>query len=356
MTGTVLRPRRPERSGSVRPGSASERPPTASGEDPRIAARRRAVQDAPRRRRRIVLVALAAVVVGVGLVVGMLRSPFFAVDSVVVVGDHGIDTAAVRRAAGIDRGDALVDVDTARVRERVMALPLVAAARVQRLWPHGVRITVTGEVPLAVLDLGGHRWLVGRGGRVVSAASGDPTPGLPQVEVADGVLPGPPKVGSTLPDTLEPVVAMLEQLPPRLASRLQSVGVDAKGSLTLTLAGDGGGVVLGGADDVPAKLLAVESVLVAVDLDCLQTLDVTDPARPTIRRRTGCTVGPPTVGPSTTTPRRPAGQTAPTTVAPTTGGTSGTSPASHGTRRSPTTVPNRTTSTTAAAATRGGSR
>lgn len=303
MTQTVLPPKR----GQEPP---SPDPPDGAGEDPRFARRRMDVAGALRRRRRIVL-AVIGCVVGVGAaVVGLLRSPLFAVDRVQVIGAGKTDRGAVVAAGGVHPGDAIVDVDPALVRAHVMAVPSVASARVERIWPHTIRITVTEEIPLATFDVDGRSVVVGRGGRIISE-NGAPGPadggaGLRHVVVAAGVVAHLGKPGDGLPDDLAPIVAMVEQLPPRLAAGVQEVSVGADGALSITLRDDGGRVDLGASEDIPAKLLAVESILAGVDQHCLAVLDVRDPTRPTISRRAGCAIAAPTVGPS-----NPAGQPTP---------------------------------------------
>ncbi|MBS1836800.1 MAG: FtsQ-type POTRA domain-containing protein [Actinobacteria bacterium] len=289
-------------------------------EDPRIAARRLGVAGAVRRRRTIVLGVVAGLLGLVALGVGLLRSPLFAVERVVVTGATTIDRSAVIAASRIHRGDALVDVDAARTRTAVMAMPMVASARVERSWPHEVRISVTEEVPLATFVVGGRQLTVGRGGRILAAASAPAAPAatasgatasgatasgaasgaganLPRVVVADGVSTRVPPVGKDLPDALAAVVVVVEQLPPLLAGRLQEVDLAVGGSMSIELRDGAGRVALGSAEDVPSKLLAAESILAAVDLDCLDLLDVSEPSHPTVSRRGGCALAPPTAPP-----------------------------------------------------------
>lgn len=297
MTDTIVEPQRP-----------------VTDEDPRIAERRRGVLGAARRRRRIVLGAVAAVLGVVTVAVGLARSPLFAVDRVVVTGARTVDRSAVVAASHIRRGDAIVDVDAARVRADVMAVPMVASARVERVWPRTVRIVVTEERPLAVVEVGGRALTVGRGGRILAAVSGGGTPhapttgqpapgqhgapaGLQRIVVADGVTTGIPSVGRDVPAVLAPAVVVVEQLPPLLAGRMQEVDVGPGGALSLVLGADAGRVAMGAPEDVPTKLLAVESILAAVDLDCLDVLDVREPTRPTVSRRPGCALAAPTVTP-----------------------------------------------------------
>lgn len=291
------------------------RPKPVGAEDPRIARRRQEVADAGRRRRRIVLIALATVVGVVAAAFGLLRSPLLDVDRVLVAGSNSIDRDTVVGASGIGRGDALVDVDVAAARAAVMEVPGVASARVELDWPGTVRISVTDEAPLAVIGVGDRRVVVARGGRVIEASPEGDQPALPLVTPDDAGLLDGLAPGDQVPDALAPVVVVLEQVTEPLRSRLGGVDVGHDGTLTLLLApgdgdDDGGGTVaFGRPEDVPAKLLAVASMLAAANVECLDVLDVSEPLRPTISRRDGCDPGPPTVGttttvPATTTPKR----------------------------------------------------
>lgn len=283
--------------------------PPAPTEDPRIAARRLEVVGGTRRRRRVVLLVVGSILGVVSLAVGLLRSPLFAVDRVVVTGGAAVDRAAVVTATGVRPGDAIVDVDPGRVRAAVMALPMVASARVERDWPDTVRVVVTDEVPLATLAAAGRTVLVGRGGRILADAAGSGSQAkLPRIDAADGVLGSMPRAGATLPDAVLGAVVVLEQLPARVAGRLAGVAVAPSGALSLKMGDGSERVDVGPAEDLPAKLLAIESVLAAVDLDCLDVLDVRDPTRPTITRRAGCTLAPPTVGTAPTTTTVPTGR------------------------------------------------
>ncbi|UDY35979.1 cell division protein FtsQ/DivIB [Dermatobacter hominis] len=312
MTGTITPPRRP-------PARAAEQ--GTGREDPRMARRREDVQAAARRRRRIVAAVVAALVALSAAAVGVLRSPLLDVDRVSVAGSTSVDADAVRRASGIDRGDALVDVDLGAARRAVMALPGVASARVARDWPGTVRISVTDEVALAVLVVDDRRTVIGRGGRVLGPAAGDDGDGggatgaadgaagepvegagLPQVAVEDTSIGARLATGDQVPEELDGLVVVLEQLPEQVRFRLGTVELARDGAVTFVLADDAGRVILGRPEEVPAKLLTAASLLAGARLDCLDVLDVREPGRPTISRRAGCDPGAPTVGASTTVP------------------------------------------------------
>jgi len=245
VTDTLSPPRRASRARSdrtrLRSGDATPRVVDAEpGEDPRIRDRRRSVQADRRRRRRAVLFVALAVVVLVASAVALSRSAWFDVDRIVVDGPDGLDRDELRQASGIDRGDAMVDVDLSAARRSIMALPSVASARVEREWPATIRVVVRAEIPLAVLAGEDRRVLVGRGGRVLAELGAeDRAPdGLPTVSVEDPSALSALEVGATLPEPLSPVVVVLEQLPEPLRSRSSAVTLDAAGNLSMALRAD----------------------------------------------------------------------------------------------------------------------
>ena len=116
--------------------------------DERIAARRREVREDRRRRRlrRTIMVAVALVLVVVGVLVE--RSSLVALAEVRVTGTERLDVRTVRRAADLELGTSTLRLPLGEARERVEALPLVASAEVRRLDPLTVLVEVTERLSL----------------------------------------------------------------------------------------------------------------------------------------------------------------------------------------------------------------
>lgn len=313
MTGTVTRPPRPPR-----PARTARTAQDDGAPDPRMLRRRQQVQfQARRRRTKAVAAVLAAVALTLGVVL-LTRSPALDVDRIVVGGADRVGRDTVIEASGVSTGDALVDLDRARIRERLMATPGIASARVDITWPDTVRIAVTEEQEFVVVSTPAGSVVVARGGRVLETA--DATPGATADTTADTTddttgdtmpvltVEGGPAVdlrpGSAVPPAVRDALVVLEQVPASLEEELARATMTADGSLTFAL-DDGGSVHFGPPEEVPAKLLATATALGGrIDRACLDVLDVLEPTRPTISRRDGCVVAPPTVGaPTTTTPR-----------------------------------------------------
>lgn len=253
--------------------------------DPRIRARRvEVLREQGRRRLRALLVLVSAATLA-GIAWLVVESPLLAVRRVTVTGVHELSAEAVRRAAGVSHGTALLRVDVGVVSRRVEAMPWVARASVQRDLPHVLRIRVVERVPVAWARVAapagapsGPAWLVDSTGRVL-AASPQPPAGLPELRGL-GVLPAP---GRTI--TPRAAAALLSQLPAELRVQVASV-VMRGGAATLVLAPPAKGappareVRLGLVEDVPAKGVAAVAVLAQLVHQPVAYLDVRVPDAP----------------------------------------------------------------------------
>jgi cell division protein FtsQ len=247
--------------------------------DPRISARRIAVQRAEGQRRlhRLLWVGGCVGIAVLGL--GATRTPLLDVDRLEV---SGADSAAVADAlapAGIRPGTPLVDVDLARGRAELEALPWVANAELRRAWPGTVEVRVEARIPVARVAVAAGSALVAEDGVVVAV---DPAPSdLVPVEGPATLAPGERFEAPAL-------LAVAAALPTELRPLVASVGNgDGSGAAVLHLA-DGGLVRLGAADQLEPKLLAALTVLTQVDRSCLAVLDVRVPSAPTVTRGRSC--------------------------------------------------------------------
>ena len=331
MTQTVVRPRR----------AATDAPPAPRSGGGRWARR--------------LLVALAVLVVAAGAGAAVVYAPATAVDRVDgEVADTDEVAAAeladeVRRVAGVAPGDPWLLVDPAAVRQRIAELPSVASVGVRRTWPDTVTLRVAPRRTVAFLDVGGVVAEVAPGGRVGRVLGPDEPPSalVGTVTVDPALLTGGvPAPGTVLGDPVRRAVLVVEQLPVDLRAVLADGRLGADGSLEFVLR-DGGRVLLGDLEGLPAKVHSIRSVLTgSVDRACLATLDVRRPDRPTITRRSGCDIDAPTVDttvvarPSTTVPSG-AGSSGSTTAASTTSSTTSTTSPS----RSPSTASSGSSST-----------
>ena len=157
------------------------------------------------------------------------------------------------------------------------ALPWVAHATVTRHWPDGITVVVDERVPAAVVETPGHGATVVDGhGHVLTTASVAP----PGTEVLSApVTPGPP--GSVLGAAAEPGLAVLGAVPPRCDRACYRWTSRPTGDVTLALTGHVG-VTLGLPVELPAKFVALMSVLLDVPPTAPEVIDVTVPDAPAV--------------------------------------------------------------------------
>jgi cell division protein FtsQ len=153
---------------------------------------------------------------------------------------------------------------------------------VRRAWPATIDVKVTERTAVASEPAaqGGYA-LLDATGRVLGVVPAPPSGML----VVSGVAPaGTP--GSTAPSDTTPALQVAAALPASLRPHLTGIDV-ASGEVRLLL-GFGGAITLGPPDQLPAKLLAVLTVIEQVDLTDLCTIDVRVPAAPSLTRGSPC--------------------------------------------------------------------
>lgn len=190
-----------------------------------------------------------------------------AVEEVAVEGTDHLAEAEVRAAAAVPLGDPLVRVDLEAVASRVEALAPVARARVERDWPHAVRITITERVAVAVAQIGGRM----RGMDVEGVVFRDyrrPPRGLPRVRV----------VGDVDREALQQAATVLSALPADLAELVRRVDVETVDRISLVLTGER--TVLWGSGEFSEEKAAVLSAL--LEAQQASRYDVSAPGQPVV--------------------------------------------------------------------------
>lgn len=181
----------------------------------------------------------------------------FSLQSVAVSGAGVAVEADVRAALRPLRGESLVTVDAESVERQLSALPSVRATRVDRAFPHGLRIIVMPERPVAVLRSGRAAWLLSKRGRVIRAVDPQMNRRLPRIWLAAGAVFEP---GATLAiPTAAKALKAVASLPARFPLHVRTARTTEAG-LVLVLS-IGMEVRLGSTDDLDAKLAAAAAVL-----------------------------------------------------------------------------------------------
>ncbi|MCP3995611.1 MAG: FtsQ-type POTRA domain-containing protein [bacterium] len=241
------------------------------GVDPRLARRRREVQEASARRRLRWTIWLLVIAVTAGLIIAVFQSSWLAVSSITVEGAERAQVDSILLDAGVEEGVAIVSVRAGKVEDRLRLDPWVAEAQVRVVWPRSIEVFVVEYIPIARVK-NGDTWLISstqgqvlaRGQRIVE----------PLVDIEVGDL----NAGDTIDDplvlaALEFVAALPIELKDALAVRNSTDGLEA------TVAGHR--VLLGATTDMAQKAVTL-AVLLEEGIEPSAMISVVSPLRPAV--------------------------------------------------------------------------
>jgi cell division septal protein FtsQ len=156
---------------------------------------------------------------------GLISSPVFGLDRVVISGASLTDEAAIRTSLGVELGTNLVTLDTAALAQKVEGLTTIRSAEVAAGLPGTLRVIVQERQPILAWAIGARRFLVDVDGRIIAAlAPGDP---LPRVD-RDGRVLDPERAGrSTTAQPIALVDDVRRDRPiPHVGDRVDAIELD----------------------------------------------------------------------------------------------------------------------------------
>ncbi|GII53946.1 hypothetical protein Pth03_23350 [Planotetraspora thailandica] len=196
----------------------------------------------PAVRRTVVATLLTGGVVGAATWV-VFFSPVLGVRTIEVTGDTTVPADQLRQATGIKLGTPLATVDLGVVRQRVGSVREVESARVDRVWPGTLHVSVVERTAVAAVQLGpGRAAVLDRFGVILREAAVPPS-WLPVLKV-QRLAAGDPATRSAL--------TVLSVLPEAVLNRVREVRAPSPKSVTLKLT-DGKTIVWGDAADSEEK-------------------------------------------------------------------------------------------------------
>lgn len=199
-------------------------------------------------------------------------SSLVAVQRVTVVGLSGPETDRVTAqltAAAKDMTTLHVRGD--QLRSVVAPYPVVKDLRVSADFPHGLKITVVENTPVAVVQAEGVKMPVAADGRLLRGAEQRSLPVVP--------LSVPPGGERVVDRVARQAIAALGAAPAALRNRVLRASSTRHGGLTLVLQ-DGPDLRFGGADRLAAKWAAAAAVLADENSRGATYLDLRYPERP----------------------------------------------------------------------------
>lgn len=176
-------------------------------------------------------------------------TPVLSVRTVKIDGAVAVPEQQVRELLEIPSGRSMLRIDTTEIARRVAGIPKVRTARVQRVFPSTVKVTVVERVPVLFFESP-------QGAHLLDAES---------VEFAIEPAPiGVPKLITDHPASDDPVteaaVAVLTVLPPALGIQVDEVVARSISDISLNLK-DGRTVLWGGMNDAERKSAVVLPLL-----------------------------------------------------------------------------------------------
>jgi cell division protein FtsQ len=261
------------------------------------------------------IAALAGLVVVLGAGFLWFRdSSLVAVKRVQVIGASGPDAGHIR-AALVAAADAMttMDVNTGQLHTAVAPYPDVKSLQVSTQFPHGMRIRVIEQIPVAVVTEAGRRTAVAGDGTLLHSGADSSLPVIP-LRVPPG---GPRLTGYALAE-----VQLLSDAPYQLLPRIATVTDSAPRGLAAQLR-NGPEIYFGDSSSLVAKWSSATAVLANSGSAGASYIDVTDPSRPA-------------AGPGSDAPSATSGTSSTSGAS---AGGSGTSPASAGTSGGVSTTP-----------------
>jgi cell division protein FtsQ len=209
------------------------------------------------------------------LIAGLLwarDSSLVAVRHVEVVGLSGPETARVtRQLESAARDMTTLHVRGDQLRSVVAPYPVVKDLRVSTDFPHGLKITVVENTPVAAVSVDGAKTPVAGDGKLLRGADQRALPTVPL-----SVSPGGDHVADK---AARGAIAALAAAPSALRARVLHATTTKAEGLTLTLR-SGPELRFGGADRLAAKWAAAAAVLASEDSRGATYLDLRYPERP----------------------------------------------------------------------------
>ena len=227
----------------------------------------------PHGRRRLAALVLLVAALAALYTFWLRDSSFVRVDKVTVSGLDRADTARVQaKLAEAARQMTTLDVDEAALRRAVADEPIVQSISVQTDFPHGLKISIVQNRPVAMLVAGGREVAVAPDGTLLDGVNASAS--VPVIRL--GALPG----NGHLPDgTARERVFVAAAAPPRLLARTQSILIEHGRGAVAQLT-HGPVIIFGGPTALVRKWRAAAAVLAQRSSQGASYIDVRMPDRP----------------------------------------------------------------------------
>ncbi|NTV39693.1 MAG: FtsQ-type POTRA domain-containing protein [Demequinaceae bacterium] len=181
-----------------------------------------------------------------------------------------IDPAAVNTVLGSHEGESLALLNVPHVADQLRDIAGVLDAKVERVWPSGLRVTLVARHPVAAVASG-------TGFALLDADA-------IQVGLVDQAPPELPLVSVPLGDdrVLAAVLEVIRNLPPDLLGRVSGIGAQTEDTVSFVLR-DGPRVEWGSANDSALKAQVLAVMIASPSAATAGVIDVSAPTLPITR-------------------------------------------------------------------------
>jgi cell division protein FtsQ len=223
-------------------------------------------------RRRLVAIVLAFLVLYGGYMFWFRNLGWFAIDDVTVSGATTDQQQIAAAVKGASKDMTTLHIKDDQLRDAVAQFPTVAAVKAETSFPHGLQVTITERLPVAVATIDGHQVAVSADGYVLTGARFDPKR-LPKLDADTAKFARLDEQGAN-------EAAIVGAAPAALRDRLKSASWNEnEGGVVVDL--DGAPELRFGDGSRPAdKWQAVAAVLTSEQRGSPSYLDVSVPDRP----------------------------------------------------------------------------
>jgi cell division protein FtsQ len=233
----------------------------------------RAALPGPHGRRRLVALLLVATALAAGYTFWLRDSSLVRVEHVTVSGLDRADIARVRaKLAAAARNMTTLHVDAGALRRAVADEPIVQSIAVETDFPHGLKIAIVQNRPVALLVAGGREVAVAPDGTLLAGAKISAS--LPVVRL--GALPGN---GHLPAGTARQEVFAAAAAPPQLLAHVESISIEHGRGVVAQLV-RGPVIIFGRPVELARKWLVAAALLAQRSSQGASFIDVRMPDRP----------------------------------------------------------------------------
>lgn len=188
-----------------------------------------------------------------------------------------VSSNEVSAIAAKQSGSSLLLVSTETIENQVGALPGVTSAKAEKLYPHGIRITLKSEKPAAVLKSADNTLTaVDSEGRILNKVTAATVQGIPEIEVET-------LNGGLANAAVKQALKILASLPESMRQNITKVSAKTQDSITTEISSGKYKIVWGDASQLALKKAVVDKIINdASKIGSKHNVDVSAPLRPII--------------------------------------------------------------------------